>query len=447
MKHRIRVFLALCSLAFCLSLLAACGDGEHSDTELTAPDLPTGAIEHFIYENSADGITILGYSGLEQEITIPDTIENRPVIAIAPHAFRGFSYLKRIVIPDTVQTIDQAFAECVDLSYVFIGNGVISMNGAFRGCTALTAVVGGNQAVYLDEAFAGCTALVNGRLPASAQSAVATYASCSSLQSVTLAEGITILDRTFENCTDLRSVIIPDSVTTTIAAFDGCTALSEVSGGLHINAFTDTFRNCLQLRRFTLGPDVTCLEGAFVGCTSLETVENLPTAVQYYKPSFTGCRSLRVLTIPAIAEDHDSQAYGIAEDIGQCESLESLTVLADIPMQTDFCQSFAGCFSLTELTLTEKTFAQFLRVAYTFADTVYEGDDATITKTVAQYRKASAVRVTDKYGIVNGISYTHIYGGDLQVFDPDALLANTKVLGFSDFQKTTYWCGYPDGGN
>lgn len=447
MKLQIRAFFAALLMLMIATVLVACRDGEGDETDLTAPALPTGDLAHFLYEQTDGGITILGYSGLEREITIPDTIEGLPVVTIAPYAFRDFSHLERVVIPDSVTVIDYAFMECRDLTYVFIGKNVLSMNGAFTDCQALLTVVGGDHAVYMNETFAGCRSLTVGKIPASVKSATAAYEGCSSLRSVTIAEGLTVLDRTFADCSNLRTVTVPAGVTEAIAAFDGCTALTEVTGGNDIAVYTDTFRNCVQLTELTLGPAVSCLEGAFVGCTSLIAIHNLPTTVQYYKASFTDCRSLRTLTIPTIADEKDRQSYTISADISKCESLETLTVLADIPMQTDFCQSFAGCLSLTDITLTDDTFSQFLRVSYSFTDTVYDGDDTTITKTVSKYRTAAAVRVTDQYGTVNGVSYTHIYGGDLEVFDPDALLAGTAVLGFSAFQKTTYWCGYPDGGN
>ena len=74
----------------------------------------------FLYESGGTrAVTITGYTGPGGAVTIPDTIEGRPVTSIG----------------------DRAFYECTGLTSVTIPNSVASVgNGAFSDCTRLTRV-------------------------------------------------------------------------------------------------------------------------------------------------------------------------------------------------------------------------------------------------------------------------------------------------------------------
>lgn len=72
----------------------------------------TSPVEDFTYEFEDGNVAITGYTGKDQEIVIPDVIDNRPVTAIGEKAFEGYD-LTSITIPKTVTTIGtNAFNNC-----------------------------------------------------------------------------------------------------------------------------------------------------------------------------------------------------------------------------------------------------------------------------------------------------------------------------------------------
>ena len=444
-----RVFRAAAVLLIALALtglFATCNHSGNDTTDDTVPSIPSNPSK-FLYESDGESITITGYSGIESTVTIPAAIDGLPVKAIAENAFREFTYLNKVYLPDSVETIDYAFVSCPDLTYVRLGSGIVSMNGAFRNCAKLATVDGNITAQYLDEAFYGCVSLTQGVIPAGAVSAVSTYASCTSLAEVTIGEGITTLNSTFVGCISLRSVTLPDSLTEASLAFSGCTSLREVTGGSSLAVMDSTFEHCPLLTAFTLSEHLTVMKGVFVGCTSLAELNGMPDSLSIYTASFTGCRSLTSLRIPRI-EDADALAdYNLIDDIRGCEQLKTVVVLAEYEVREEFCKVFSGCSFLESVELPDSVATAMLRLSYTITDTVFDGTNKTLAAAVKKWKKASAARETKGYGAVDGVPYTHIYGGDVDTFDMDKLIAKTDLLAFEPFEKVSYWCGYPEEGN
>lgn len=434
MRKRIGCILLLAVLALCL---VACNRSANNDD----------SAEGFLYEIENDSVTIVGYAGLESNVTVPDTIDGYPVTVIAENAFRGMTGLTDITLPDSVTTIDYAFVECQDLVNVTLGSGITSMNGAFRDCTALTAVNGGENAVAMDETFLRCSALSEGVIPSTARSCQSTFRGCTSLSSVTIEEGVQVLNLTFDGCSDLRSVTIPASVTLTYATFRDCSSLTEVSGGDNITVLDMTFKNCSRLTSLALGDAVTQMSDAFTDCSSLKTISGLPTEVETYTASFNGCKAITALVIPAITSEESLAAYDLSGDFENCAALKEIVIYPTLSLREEFCKLFAGCLSLQTVTMPDAMMTALLRVDASYTDTLFTGENKTVTNAVNKYRKASSVRLTDNYGKIDGVSYTHIYGGDIDVVDVEDAIAAAEIVGFTPFTRTSYWCGYPMGGN
>ena len=121
--------------------------------------MPMVASAHDIEVKNADGVTIYyNYvnNGTELEVTfrgssyypnkyqgnvaIPEEVtlmnRTRKVTSIGGEAFRGFSGLTSITIPNSVTSIgNHAFSDCSGLTSVTIPNSVTSIgNSAFSGC-------------------------------------------------------------------------------------------------------------------------------------------------------------------------------------------------------------------------------------------------------------------------------------------------------------------------
>lgn len=117
------------------------------------------------YDVSKDNLVTItgiksGYGSLT-EITVPEEVKHKKVVAIGPFAFKN-SVATIIHLPNTLETIDKAaFYHCEDLIYVEIPNTVKTIGAnAFDGCKALIDI---KLPVHLkrieDKAFNGCTSL------------------------------------------------------------------------------------------------------------------------------------------------------------------------------------------------------------------------------------------------------------------------------------------------
>jgi hypothetical protein len=97
----------------------------------------------FTYTTNNGRLTITGYSGIANDVAIPDTIQGMPVGAVGDNAFAFKTALTSVTIPNSVSTIGiSAFDFCNSLRTVTIGTNVSQIRSfAFRMCHGLTNVV------------------------------------------------------------------------------------------------------------------------------------------------------------------------------------------------------------------------------------------------------------------------------------------------------------------
>ena len=104
---------------------------DESDAEIRTSD------SGFTYTTSQKIASITGYTGNDEVIVIPETIDSYPVQAINDRAFQNLS-IKEVYIPASVTSIGEyAFLSCTNLQYVTIcGSATIGLS-AFDGCNAM----------------------------------------------------------------------------------------------------------------------------------------------------------------------------------------------------------------------------------------------------------------------------------------------------------------------
>lgn len=104
---------------------------DESDAEIRTSD------SGFTYTTSQKIASITGYTGNDEVIVIPETIDTYPVQAINDRAFQNLS-IKEVYIPASVTSIGEyAFLSCTNLQYVTIcGSATIGLS-AFDGCNAM----------------------------------------------------------------------------------------------------------------------------------------------------------------------------------------------------------------------------------------------------------------------------------------------------------------------
>lgn len=209
--------LALTLAALLIFAMISCNKQAEEATEEESEELAEENVyENFTYAANAKGeLEITGYQNSDEKlihVTIPDKINDRPIVGIGEYAFAAQNNIKTITIPATVGYIgDFAFAGCEYLSKIELPGALVTIGqGAFKDCTSL------EKATFPQNLLSiGACAFQN----------------CKKLTSFTLPNGIlTIEEGAFQNCSAITKVTIPSSIIDLgDGAFIGCTSLYEVN--------------------------------------------------------------------------------------------------------------------------------------------------------------------------------------------------------------------------
>lgn len=109
------------------------------------PNAPTSV--PFTYQEKNGGITILSYTGTATSVTVPQSINGIPVLAIADRAFENRTRLRSVVLPEGVTSLGWfGFAGCVSLESVTLPASIKSISyGAFENCSSALIIYAPNN--------------------------------------------------------------------------------------------------------------------------------------------------------------------------------------------------------------------------------------------------------------------------------------------------------------
>lgn len=96
------------------------------------------------------------------KIIIPDTYNNKPVIAVANSGFSGFSNLKEVILSSNLTKLNNsAFYGCKALTTITLPNTLTNIGqSVFSNCTSLeTITIPSNVNIIYNQAFSGCSKL------------------------------------------------------------------------------------------------------------------------------------------------------------------------------------------------------------------------------------------------------------------------------------------------
>ena len=253
-------------------------------------------------------------------------------------AFSGCTSLAEIVIPDSVTSIGWcAFSGCTSLSKVKLSNSLMIIEeGTFSDCTSLKEIVIPDSVTEIGEsAFSGCTSLAEITIPDNLTIIEAeTFSGCESLTEIVIPDSVSeIGESAFSNCASLAEIVIPDRVTSIgKSAFSDCTSLAEIVIPDSVTEIGESaFSGCTSLAKVKLSNNLTIIEaGTFRDCTSLTEIV-IPDSVteirgrwegyyQYYVGAFSGCTSMKSITIGSGVEGVD---YSF---ISLCRGLANINV-------------------------------------------------------------------------------------------------------------------------
>ena len=288
-----------------------------------------------------DKVSITGYSGQDENLVIPVEIDGRLVTQIGYGAFRNYTSLVTVEIPETVTSIgEEAFANCTSLAEVEIADGVQSIGStAFRNCPSLAEI----------DIPVSVTSIGGGA-----------FANCSSLTAINVSEdnkNYTSVDGLVFN-KDKTSIIaypggiegtydIPDSVTSMgNDAFRGCSLTKITIPDSITKISSGAFSHSYSLEEIVIPETVTEIGGsAFFECFALSKIK-LPEGITIINDStFRMCYALTSINIPDSVTKIGKMAFQSCKSLAEIDIPDGVTEIGDEP--------FDGCNSLTAININE----------------------------------------------------------------------------------------------
>ncbi len=281
-------------------------------------------------------LSIIGYSGSETKLTIPDKIMDTPVTAIEDSAFAS-SPITQITLPDSITSIGKDAFNGSSLSSVTFGKGLKSIGENAFAYTSLDSVTIPAGVTEIGEgAFSNCNSLRKATFLGSAKISANLFYNCDLSQ---FPEGpvTSVGESALSGNPNLKNLVIPETVSELgDYAFMNCSSLKSVSGGEGLikvgeDAFDGTpFMDSLGDGAFYVGSVLVSYKGsvpsgtafavqegtlaiqakAFYGQVGLASL-TLPDSLLYIGESaFEGCTSLKSVSVPSAVKSIGNYAFG-----------------------------------------------------------------------------------------------------------------------------------------
>ena len=188
------------------------------------------------FDSNTKSYTVVGCNkGTGEDIVVPQSYRNYPVVAIGDYAFHK-EEIASITLPSTIKHIGEgAFAECKSLKAVYGMENCEELvqisNYTFYICHSLENIKLSPNLVYIGEqAFVDCLSLENIELPLSVKTIdFGAFAGCKSLSKIILTENIVKIYASFGLCSSLQDITIPASVKELHSiSFAGCSKMENI---------------------------------------------------------------------------------------------------------------------------------------------------------------------------------------------------------------------------
>lgn len=298
------------------------------------------------------------------KLTIPDTIDGYPVVAIGAGAFKKCVSITQITLPDTVTSIGaEAFMGCSSLKSITFGSGLKTVDDyAFSGCKKLTTLSFPEGVTRLghfllqdceavtdvsipdtiefvgESAFASCTALNtntydNAKYLGSEKNPYALLfsANSTSITSCNIHENTRVInDMAFQNCASLTKIVIPNGVKTLgCYSFYGCSKLKDVTLSENITYMgMYAFARCSSLPSMVVPSGVNYIHlSTFEGCTALASVTIPDGVVEIGQTAFFDCDSLTEIRMPDSVQIINLYAFSNCDKLAKVHLSGHLTAI------------------------------------------------------------------------------------------------------------------------
>lgn len=286
----------------------------------------------YVYDLPSGGYKLTGYSGMEDEVVVPGSVNGYPVTVIGSNAFMsGYIPIRSVTLPDTVKVIEEyAFGPCYELESVYLGNSLETIGDyAFEGTCLRSVTLPDTLRSIGDGAFNCCYDLEELVIPAGVTHiGIGAFPDNSSLQ-LSVAEGNTCYQYTqnclidlqtktlilcrgpFENLDGMVEVIGPNAFerysTDILIVPDGVTTISERAFA-YLDATTvvlpDTLKTiknsaffCAYVESVDLGSSVETIEANAFSHTQLTAVQIPASVTSLASGAFSSCEYLSSVVV------------------------------------------------------------------------------------------------------------------------------------------------------
>ena len=216
-------------------------EGETGSGEGEAVPAPESFLR-FQLTDKGDAYIVISYEGEAcDELVIPAQHNGKPVTIIGISAFLTNTRIKKVVLPDTIKTIEYQAFDSSSLEEIVIPESVTYIGPyAFQLCNNLKNITFPSKIKVIE---------------------AATCYGCKNLTQVIVPEGIqSIYTEAFAYCDKLENVKLPDSVTTIDKAFKGSKLFTDKSNwengalyiGKHLIATDDTIGEMYRVKPGTI---------------------------------------------------------------------------------------------------------------------------------------------------------------------------------------------------
>lgn len=265
-----------------------------------------GDYEYAVLEDGTAEIT--AYSGKDENLIVPDTIDGKTVTRIGGAAFDGHIGLISVKIPKSVTSIGSGVSDSG------VGNGIFGL------CSKLESItVDEENETYSSE---------DGALYNKDKTELL-CCPCAKAQFAFPESVVKIGGGAFVNCEGLTDIVVPDRVSEIgISTFAGCKNLESVQLPETIKEIpSGMFYNCGKLKKVNVPDGITRIgDYAFTACESLKDI-SIPDSVEYIGEQALICsKDISEITVPKGTSYIGEMALGYYYENNESHKNESFKI-------------------------------------------------------------------------------------------------------------------------
>ena len=292
-------------------------------------------------ENSDGTVKITKYTGNEQNVSIPSSINGKKVTIIGAAAFYSKTSIQTVIVPNTVTDLETgAFIYCRNLTRITLGSSVKTIGDCvFESCSFTEIKIPASVTSIDVRAFYDCPALskievdsanatfcsIDGILFSKDKTKLCSYPKAKTNTTYTIPNTVKELGSySFESNKNLKNVTIPNSVTTLgYGVFYKAEALTSIVLPSSITKMEfSCFEMATSLKNVVINTQTSSIpHSCFKGCTNLVSVDATnSTANLVNDDAFKECTKLTQVKLPSKLECIREGAFA------NCNSLTTLTI-------------------------------------------------------------------------------------------------------------------------